>query len=114
MYKMKLNQKPFEDIKSGHKKIEIRLNDKKRQKLAVGDTIEFSKLPELRGKIIVEVKELLPFKTFSELYDELYGGVDSDYFKKWDKDSFVMACRSFYSKETEEEYGVLGIRIKVI
>lgn len=114
MYKMKLNPEPFDEIKKGHKEIEVRLNDKKRQKLSVGDTIEFSKLPELREKIIVEVKKLLPFKTFGKLYDELYDGVDSDYFKKWDKDSFVTACRIFYTKKVEEEYGALGIRIKIM
>lgn len=113
-HKMKLNKKPFEAMKNGDKKVEIRLNDEKRQKLAVGDTIEFSKMPDLKEKLIVEVKGLLPFKTFGELYDELYDGVDSDYFQQWEKDHFIIACHTVYTKEKEQEHGVLGIRIKVL
>lgn len=36
-YEMKLNNEPFNSIKSGMKTIEMRLNDEKRQKLNVGD-----------------------------------------------------------------------------
>jgi len=39
--KMRLHPEPFERIKSGEKNIECRLNDKKRQQLAVGDTVVF-------------------------------------------------------------------------
>ena len=39
---MKLNRDPFEKIKSGSKTIEMRLFDEKRQRISVGDFIEFS------------------------------------------------------------------------
>ena len=38
---MKLNRDPFEKIKSGSKTIEMRLFDEKRQRISVGDFIEF-------------------------------------------------------------------------
>ena len=40
--KMNLCPEPFEMIRTGQKTIELRLNDEKRQKIQIGDTIEFS------------------------------------------------------------------------
>ena len=55
LYKMKLNESPFERIKNGTKTIEFRLYDEKRQQVKVGDQIEFSKLPNLQEKLKVDV-----------------------------------------------------------
>ena len=44
---MKLNAAIFEDVKSGKKRREYRLNDEKRKLVRVGDTIRFLKLPNL-------------------------------------------------------------------
>ncbi len=52
-HSMKLLPAPFEKIESGQKTIEIRLFDEKRQELQIGDTIEFSKLPDLNEKLTV-------------------------------------------------------------
>lgn len=41
-HKMNLFPEPFEMISSGQKTIELRLNDEKRQKIQIGDIIEFS------------------------------------------------------------------------
>ena len=48
VYKMKLNESPFEKIKNGIKTVEFRLYDKKRQQIKIGDQIEFFKLPDLQ------------------------------------------------------------------
>ena len=56
LHKMKLNESPFERIKNGTKTIEFRLFDKKRQQIKIGDKIEFSKLPDLQEKLLVEAK----------------------------------------------------------
>ncbi len=40
-HEMKLNNSPFVSIKNKTKTIELRLNDDKRQKINVGDEIEF-------------------------------------------------------------------------
>ena len=55
LHKMKLNESPFENIKNGTKTVEFRLYDEKRQKVKVKDQIEFSKLPDLQEKLLVEV-----------------------------------------------------------
>ena len=64
LHKMKLNENYFERIKDGTKIVEFRLYDEKRQQIKVGDKIEFSKLPELQEKLLVDVIELYRENTF--------------------------------------------------
>lgn len=51
LHHMKLKRSPFEKIKNGSKSIELRLNDEKRQKVQIGDFIEFSCLDHPESKI---------------------------------------------------------------
>ena len=66
LHKMKLKESPFERIKNGTKTIEFRLYDEKRRKVKIGDKIEFSKLPDLQEKILVEVLDIYRDETFEE------------------------------------------------
>jgi len=80
---MRLNPEPFELIKSGIKKAEVRLNDEKRKNIKIGDIIVFSKRPELKEKIEVKVigrKEYseYPTKYYSEEEQLRYGIVVFD------------------------------------
>lgn len=103
-HKMKLLEKPFNNIKDGSKKVEFRLYDDKRKEIKIGDIIEFSKLPDLTEKLNVEVVDLYQYKTFRELLIFLgYNGEELD--RK------IQGLYSIYTKEQEEKYGVLGIRI---
>ena len=107
IHKMKLNESPFDRIKNGTKTVEFRLYDDKRKQIKVGDKIEFSKLPDLQEKLIVEVLELYQDKTFENLFKQLY---------KEDEDEIKRKTQSMYeiySPEKEKQYGVLGIRIKI-
>ena len=72
LHKMKLNESPFNRMKNGTKTIEIRLFDEKRQQIKVGDKIEFSKLPDLQEKLLVDVVELYREDTFENLFRKLY------------------------------------------
>ena len=72
LYKMKLNESPFERIKNGTKTIEFRLYDEKRQQVKVGDQIEFSKLPNLQEKLKVDVIGLYREETFERLFKKLH------------------------------------------
>lgn len=67
---MKLLESPYDRISSGKKIIEIRLFDEKRQKLNVGDTIKFSKLPDSKDKVKVEIVALLRYKSFRDLVND--------------------------------------------
>ena len=112
-HSMKLLENPFDKITSGKKTIEIRLLDEKRQKLNVGDTIEFSKLPNSEEKVNVEIIALLRYKSFRDLVDDF--GMDYyGYPKDYSVDEFVNGIYAIYSKEKEQKYGVLGIKIKLL
>lgn len=63
---MKLQNEPFDNIKSGKKRIEFRLNDKKRQQLRIGDIITFRKLPELTQTITTKIIGLSYFNSFDD------------------------------------------------
>ena len=54
-HEMKLQPEYYDFILNGTKRIEIRLFDEKRQQIKVGDQIEFSKLPTLQEKLLVNV-----------------------------------------------------------
>lgn len=106
LHKMKLKESPFERIKNGTKKIEFRLYDEKRQQIKIGDQIEFSKLPDLQEKLLVDVIELYKENTFEDLFRKLYS----------DEEEIVRKAKSmheFYSIEKEQQYGVIGIGIKI-
>jgi len=107
---MKLNESSFERIKSGKKRIEIRLFDEKRQNPNLSDTIYFSKLPHLNEQLSVEVIGLLRYRTFKNLGEDFpiscFGYPDDH-----DKRAFVESMHPIYSKEDEQKYGVLGIKI---
>ena len=106
LHKMKLNESPFERIKNGKKTIEFRLYDEKRQQIKIGDKIEFSKLPDLKEKLLVDVVELYRENTFRNLFRKIY----------LDEEEIIRKTESmyqYYSPEKEKEYGVLGIKIKI-
>ncbi len=107
LHKMKLNERPFEKIKNGTKTVEFRLYDEKRQQIRVGDQIEFSKLPELQEKLLVNVVELYREDTFEKLFKKLYNG-EEEISKK------VKEMYEIYLPEKEKKYGVIGIKISLI
>ena len=106
VHKMKLLERPFQNIKNGSKTVEFRLYDEKRQKLKIGDKIEFLKLPELKDKIVVEVLDLYKQKTFNELFKKLYNS-------KEEIEKKIKSIYTIYSPEQEQKYGIIGIKIKL-
>lgn len=111
-HKMNLYQEPFEMICNGQKTIELRLNDEKRQKIKVGDMIEFSQT-ETGEKLTAEVIALHKFDFFAELYQKLpllkCGYTESDITTAKPEDMNL-----YYTPEQQEKYGVLGIELKVL
>ena len=109
---MRLLPEPFEGMKSGSKIIEIRLNDEKRQKIKIGDTIVFHKLPEGREILNVMVLELLHYKDFKSLYQKVpfcqFGCSGKTI--EW----MLESTYKIYAREQEEKYGALGIRIELM
>ena len=110
IHEMKLNDEPFKKIKSGKKKIEIRLNDEKRQKLKVHDLIEFTNV-KTEEKLIVKVKNLYYYDSFSKLYKHFdkeilgYNKNDESSYKDMDL---------YYNKDEQSKYKALAIEIDLI
>lgn len=109
-YIMKLNPKYFEYMKNGTKRIEIRLNDEKRRKIKIGDTIIFQKEPELKEEINTQIVNLIVKKNFKQLIETLDISEYAD--EKETQEKFLEDLYRFYTKEQEEKYGVVGIQIK--
>ena len=96
-------------IRQGKKTIETRLNDKKRKKIKVGDTIKFTNKSKLTEKVLVRVTERLEYPTFSELFLNhpafQFGGKDMEE---------LMTIYKYYTIEDEKTFGALGIRFEKI
>lgn len=100
----------FKAIKEGRKTVEVRLNDGKRRKIKVGDTIEFIKVPEQDETLQVQVIELRTYDTFQEMYDDIpFKNFDSE---GWTMEEMIKGTYEIYSPEQEKEWGTLAITIK--
>lgn len=112
LHQMKLQLEPFERVRSGEKILELRLYDEKRQKVGVGDEIEFSNMTDPEDKVRVEVIGLLLYKNFADLIADLpaaYLGYEES-----EKDYLKGSMYEIYTPEEEKRSGVLGIRIRLL
>lgn len=108
-YSMAIQGIPFNQIKSGVRKVEMRLLDEKRRKLKLNDIIEFVE-SRTGEKIYCIVKGLLVFNTFDELIDTLPLEVFGNY---TDKDEIKLRIRRLYNDEDTKKYQVVGIFIEL-
>ena len=109
---LKLQPKYFDYINNGTKRIELRLYDEKRQKIAIGDTIIFFLLSELEITMKVRVIGLLRYNTFEELFKDF--GIEIMADKSMTKQELLNVLEEFYTPEKQKKYGILGIRIEKI
>ena len=111
-HEMKLNGKPFLQIESGMKTIEMRVDKGERKNLLVGDTITFRNRNDGRT-ITTEILALHRFKNFKELYSTLpmekcgYTREEAPYADWHD-------MLEYYTEEEIDRYGVVGIEMKLI
>lgn len=109
---MKLQSKYYDFILKGTKRIEIRLFDEKRQKIKLGDTIKFLKKPLLNESFKVKVVELLRYDSFEDMINDF--DISTLANKSMTKEELISTLESFYSREKQKQYGVLGIRFELI
>ena len=107
-YNMKLNNEPFNKIKDGTKTIELRLNDDKRKLLNINDSIEFTNR-DTNEKLLVNIIDLYKYSSFKELYNN-FNKEELGYDK--DEEASYKDMEKYYSKEEQNKYGVVGIKIK--
>lgn len=111
IHEMNLNEKPFNNIKNGIKRIELRLLDEKRKNVNLKDIIKFYKLPERTETMQVKVAGLLNYNSFEELFKDVDYNICGPANNLEEKLSNI---HKIYSIDEENKYGVLGISIELI
>jgi ASC-1-like (ASCH) protein len=111
LYQMKLHEESFGRVQSGQKTLELRVFDEKRQRLNLGDRVEFANAADLSQTVRTEIVGLLRYNALSDLIDDMpaaYLGFEENE-KRYIKESMF----EIYTPEEEKQYGVLGIRIRL-
>ncbi|KMK77518.1 ASCH domain-containing protein [Alkalihalobacillus pseudalcaliphilus] len=110
IHQMGLYREYFQLIRDGEKMVEVRLNDEKRRKIKVGDTIEFRQVPDYNETLQVQVIELRSYPTFKDMYKD----IDFKDFgcEGWTMQEMVEGTYEIYSPELEKSYGALAIFMK--
>ena len=94
------------------KTIELRLYDDKRRKIQTGDRIKFVNT-ENNDMLEVEVIELFVFDSFKTLYAEL-PLLECGYTEKGIGTASPNDMDLYYSKEKQQKYGVVGIKVALL
>lgn len=111
VHNMKLYSDAFYYIKEQNKRVKLRLDDEKRQKLRVGDYIEFVAV-NTNEKILVKITKLNHFKNFNDLYDAYPNKIVLGY-----KEGEVVSPNDmldYYKIEDINLYGGLAIEFEVL
>ena len=110
-FELRLNAQPFESIKAGAKTIEMRLLDEKRQQYNIGDVLVFKKRPDEIETIKAKIINLHKVNSFADLY-KTFNKIKLGY-KEYET-AKPEDMLSFYSREEQQKYGVVGIEIELI
>lgn len=107
---MRLQNRYFHYIKTGSKRIELRLYDEKRKQIQLNDVIEFEN--ENKEKINTKVIALLHYHNFNDLLADFDINILAD--QSITKNDLLSDLNRFYSPEQQKQFGVLGIRLKLL
>jgi ASC-1-like (ASCH) protein len=99
----------FEQIKSGHKIIEPRLNDAVHRHVKLGDLIVIINR-QTNQEVVSKVVGVLRYKSF----DDLFAAFPARYFGVEDVPVIKQEVAQWYSTAAEQEHGVLGIKLHVL
>ena len=83
---------------------------KRDNQFQLGDIIEFAKSDDEKFK--AEVVGLLRYKSFADLFEDFDISILAD--SSMTKQELLEVLGEFYSEEKQAEFGVIGIRIKLI
>lgn len=101
----------FDIVSSGSKDVEIRLNDDKRRKLSIDDTLVFLKRPDDKEEIKATVTNLVYFNNFLEVVDNY--DMKRIYLDNTSKEDYINLMKRFYNDEDVSKYGVVAIEFKL-
>ena len=102
-----LDNDVFEIVRKGIKDVEVRVNDEKRRKLKVGDTLVFLKRPLDDEEIRATVTALDYYDNFEELVKHYE--MKRLYLESYTKEMWLNEMKRFYSNEEQTKYGVVAI-----
>lgn len=105
--KVHLHPDVFEIVKNGVKDVEARVNDEKRKKLKIGDTLIFLKRPLEDEYLKAQVIGLKYFKDFEEM--GAFYEFKRLYLESYNLDMWLKELSRFYTKEEVEKDGVVAI-----
>lgn len=109
-HEMNLQPRYFDYMKDGTKRIELRLYDEKRSQIQLGDIIEFFKSEN--DKLRAEVIGLLRYNSFEDLFEDFDISILAD--ASMTKEELLNVLSEFYTPEKQAQYGVVGIRLKLL
>lgn len=109
--KVHLHPDVYEIVKQGSKNVEARVNDEKRRKLKVGDTLIFLKRPLEEEYCIAKVTNLKYFDTFKDMGK--YYDFKRLYLEDYTMDMWLKELSRFYSDEEIKKYGVVAIEFEL-
>ena len=101
----------FDIVKNNSKDVEIRVNDEKRRKLKVGDTLVFLKRPDDDEELRATITDLVYFNNFLEVVDNY--PMKRIYLDEYTKEDFINLISRFYSEEEVNKYGVVAIEFEL-
>lgn len=110
MHKMSVKTKYYNLLKTNKKTIELRLFDEKRQKIKIGDEIIFSDSSDNTETFNAVVINLHRAKNF----EELCCIITSEQAGFSSAKDLIQTLEDFYSPDSQEKFGVVGIEIKKI
>ena len=109
LHELRLQDAPFDRIARGEKTVEMRLFDEKRQRIRVGDFLQFSRLSAPEDRMQVRVTGLQRFDDFAALYAAIpparLGYRPGETADPADMDAY-------YPKDAQAANGVLAIELR--
>ncbi len=107
---MKLRPIPFAAIQSGRKTLELRLNDGKRQKIKIGDTLVFTqtKTGETIRAVVVDIRKYPDFEAMYAAENPMAMGYNEG------ETADPKDMSQYYTEDEIKRYGTLAIEIKKI
>lgn len=110
MHNMKLQEAPFNLIKSGEKTIELRLLDEKRKQIKIGDLIRFYHNDNSSIFVDANVIDL----HISDCFDNLFECLDITKAGFDNIGELQEIMQKYYPLEEQNKLGVVGIEIERI
>ena len=109
IHRMKLNNDPYELIKKGTKKIELRLNDNKKRKIKAGDTLLF-----INTKTQKWIATTVAKKHVESSFEELFSHINNKEIFGFSGDisisEMVSGMRRYYSEERKKRSALLELK----